>query len=135
VSSDNAKQAYRPALYAVLWVAVGIFIIGLVIALIEIYVLIGEVRATQKSNTTKAAVTNKLVKRVDDCVNVNGKCYKDSRKQTAKFLGNVNEVAVLANSYAEYCAFKEKTPEAIGSCVQDLLTKAGYPPPVTSKRK
>lgn len=92
------------------WALVGILVGVLILGAIDLTV---KTRQTTQN-------TNRTAKAVLDCTTPGGKCFKRGRRATAKAVGDINRVIVLAAACADRPG--DQTREQIERCVLDALT-------------
>lgn len=81
----------RQILGAVVGLCAGLVIVLLVVVIISI-------RTTQLEGTPLGKKLLASSDRVLDCTEPTGQCYKDSQAQTAKAVGDINRVVILASA-------------------------------------
>jgi hypothetical protein len=75
--------------WAILYVCGAVFVLGVVGTL-------AAVRDTQLEGTPTGQKLLTASERILDCTDPNGQCFKDSQERTAKAVGDINRVIVLA---------------------------------------
>lgn len=95
----------HPIVRAVGWMLVGIAVATLAVG--GVVLIVQTRQATANTNTTAKAVL--------DCTTVGGECFKRGKRATARAVGDINRVIVLAAS----CADKpgDQTQRQIERCV------------------
>lgn len=113
----------------VAWAAIGLLVGVLAAAALSVPVLTAQIRATQVDNTQKADERDKTLRAVqrgnrliEDCVRPNGKCYERGQRQTAKAVGDINRVVILAAACASQ--MPGASTDAIQRCVVEGLEKS-----------
>lgn len=86
-------QRRRRVLWAVLYVSLGLFLIGTVYVTANILELVATIREDQKTN----ASTNRAVL---DCTDPEGKCAKEGARKTAEAVNNIGRLSVYASACA-----------------------------------
>lgn len=91
------------------------FIVLLLVLLVGAVVTILQIRHTQVDNTAKNDQQTQILRRVKSCTTPGQPCYERGRKQTAKAVGDINQVII----YAAACASgsSERTVAEIQACV------------------
>ena len=82
--------------WALVYLCVAVFVIGIVGVLVRINTLAESVRDTQIQGTPIGQKLLASSDRILDCTDPNGQCFKDSQERTAKAVGDINKVIVLA---------------------------------------
>lgn len=104
-----------------LWVVIYVCVASLVLALIG---LLAAVRNTQLEGTPTGQKILAASDRILDCTEPDGQCYQDAQERTAKAVGDINRVIVLAAACSVGLPEKFTVAErqdAIQSCVIDRL--------------
>ena len=94
-------QARRRILGALAGVAVGVLLVLLIALLVRTWTLADEIREAQKVNTGTLTTSEKTLDRINDCTTPGRKCYDKGQTRTAKAVGDINRVIVLAAACAD----------------------------------
>lgn len=82
--------------WAIVYLCVAVVIIGTVGVLVRITTLTEAVRDTQLEGTPTGKKLVASADRILDCTEPQGQCFKRSQERTAKAVGDINRVIVLA---------------------------------------
>ena len=82
--------------WALLWMCSAAFVLGVVVMISLTLQLATEVRDTQLEGTPLGKKLQSSADRILDCTSPDGQCYKDGQERTAKAVGDINRVIVLA---------------------------------------
>lgn len=130
---------------AVLFAALGALAVGFVYVLGVVFVLVGDIRDSQKERVPLLENTNaaaedaaaaalsaaRAADAIEDCTTPEGTCYRDGEKRTQDAVGNIG----ILSAYATACASTEaRTPsfptltagqlaDRIQACVDDLVAR------------
>lgn len=107
--NESEKNRY---LGAIAGVGVGLIIVLLLYTLISTRTLIGQVRDSQKSNTSTVNV-------IRDCTEPDGKCFKDGQRRTARAVGDISLAQIAAVACADQPGFQSAQDVAL--CVQRTI--------------
>lgn len=105
---------------ALAWALVGLGIGFVIVAALSVPVILGQIRITQVDNTQRAEQDSEALLIIKDCTQPAGKCFKRGQRATAKAVGDINQVVILAAACAPL------TPgdvDAITACIVDGLAK------------
>lgn len=124
----------RGALWAVIAAGVAVLIIGVVAVLIQTNNLTAAIRDQQKESVERAKDIQTTQQVIRDCTDPGGACFERGQRQTAKAVGDINQVIV----YAAACADRDgvQTQPEIYACVIDMLANdqnADQPGPTTKE--
>lgn len=113
------REKWIPLLTAVVYLAVGALVTGLVVTVFSI-------RDTQTENTGTLHAANRSANLIEDCVKPSGKCYRRGQRRTAKAVGQiVAGVRQVAIDAAACAAVQGPAPAAelaarIDECITEL---------------
>lgn len=105
-------QVSRAVAWAVVGLLVGVLIVGAIVLAVQT-----QNAAEQARHTTRN--TNKVAHAVLDCTTPGGKCFKRSKRATARAVGDINRVIVLAATCADMPG--DQTQRQIERCVLHRL--------------
>lgn len=116
------QQRSRKALFALLYLCAGVFVVGMVFVITAIFGIVDDIREDQKVN----ASTNKAVL---DCTDPEGECAKRGQEATGQAVQNIGQLSVYASACAAEADPKlpvRQRARIIQHCVTGLLED---PPP------
>ena len=114
----------RPVIGAVVGVLVGLLIVAVLALMVRTWSLTDQTREAQKTNTGTLEASQRTLDRVNDCTQPSGECFKRGQEQTAKAVGDINRVVVLAAACSVGLDQKlgiDERQSQISSCVIDRL--------------
>lgn len=91
-----SKPAHRAVAWALLYLCAAALVIGVVYMIVSTNNLTQAVRDTQIEGTPTGQKLLSSSDRILDCTEPSGDCFKASQKRTARAVGDINEVIVLA---------------------------------------
>ena len=118
----NERQ--RPAFGAAVGVLVGVLIVAVLLMMVRTWSLTDQIRDSQQTNTGTLEATQQTLDAVNDCTQPAGECFKRGQSQTAKAVGDINRVVVLAAACSvglDQRLSVEERQSVISSCVIDRL--------------
>jgi hypothetical protein len=103
----------------VTWALFGIAVGGLIGSLLLGVVVVGQIRAAQVGRTPQNEKNDETLALIKDCTEPAGDCFKKAQARTAKAVGDINRVIVIAAA----CASKpvEQSVTEIADCVTRRL--------------
>lgn len=85
---------------ALLGVATGALVVLVMVLLVRVADLTAQIRETQKVTAPLTEKIDKTSRRIRSCTTPKMPCYERSQRQTAKAVGDINEVVILAAACA-----------------------------------
>ena len=114
----------RPAFGAAVGILVGCLVVAVLVLMVRTWSLTDQIRESQKTNTGTLEATQQTLDAVNDCTQPTGKCFKRGQSQTAKAVGDINRVVVLAAACSvglDQRLSVEERQSRISACVIDRL--------------
>ena len=115
----DMSRKYK-ALVFIVGAAVVAFVLLITVAIFGGAETTSDIRDTQQQNSPLIRNTDRTLQRVLSCTSPGKRCYERGQRQTAKAVGDINRVIILAAACAPL------TPgdvDAITACVVDGLSK------------
>jgi hypothetical protein len=131
LSPTLAARRTRRAVWVFIAAGSAALIIGLVYVVATLLDLTPEVRNTQIEGTPTGRKLVASSERILDCTEPDGACYKASQARTAKAVGDINRVIVLAAACSvglDPTWTVEQRQAEIQACVIDRLARSASKP-------
>lgn len=94
-------QLGRVILWALVYVAIGVFIVGTVVIAINTYTTAAAIRKTQTQNTSTLNFAKESLRVLKDCTEPKGKCYQEGQKAQGQAIGTLTASQVAAVACAD----------------------------------
>lgn len=118
------NQRHRPILYALVAVLVGVLVVAVLALMTRTWSLTDQIRESQVQNTAARESSDRTLHAIQDCTQPTGECFKRGQTQTAKAVGDINRVVILASACSvglDQRMTVSQRQAAIQQCVIDRL--------------